>query len=142
MSRREQRAKTSPKAPRNVLLEAAQPSRPALLEDPDETFAKVGEFLRRAALGLTAMLFVTRAYFPSEDAESGSGLVWVFAMLATSAIAIASMLFSGTTRLRWSWADAAVLALMLLVGMSASHAADRRPAITMAWECGGRGRLY
>ena len=108
----------------------------------EDSFAWLGERLRRVALGLTAMLFVVRAYFPSEDAESGSGLIWVFAILATSAIAIFSFLFSGTTRLRWSWADAAVLALILLVGMSSSHAADRRPAITMAWEWAGLGLLY
>ena len=109
---------------------------------PDETFARLGEFLRRAALGLTAMLVVSRAYFPSEDAQSGSGLIWVFAMLATSAIAIASYAFAGKLRVRWSWADAAVVALMLLVAVSASHAADRRPAITMAWEWGSLGFLY
>jgi O-antigen ligase len=108
----------------------------------EDSFAWLGERLRRVALGLTAMLFVVRAYFPSEDAESGSGLIWVFAILADSAIAIASSLFSGTTRLRWSWADAAVLALMLLVGLSTTHAADRRPAITMAWEWAGLGLLY
>ena len=89
-----------------------------------------------------AMLFVARAYFPSEGAESGSGLVWVFGLLGTAAVAVASLLFSGTTRLRWSWADAAVLALMLLVGMSATHAAERRPAIILAWEWGGLGLLY
>lgn len=108
----------------------------------DETFAWLGERLRRLALGLTAGLFVARAYFPSEDAASGSGLIWVFGILATAGLGVASILLSGTTRLRWSWADAAVLALVVLVGMSASHAADRRPAITMAWEWGGLGLLY
>ncbi len=88
------------------------------------------------------MLFVARAYFTSEDAETGTGLIWVFAMLAASGLAVASTLFAGTLRVRWSWADAAVLALMLLVALSASHAADRRPAITMAWEWGAMGLLY
>jgi O-antigen ligase len=91
---------------------------------------------------VVALLIVARAYYPSEDAETGSGLIWVFGLLAASSVWVASMLFAGSTRLRWSWADAAVLALMVLVGMSASHAADRRPAITMAWEWGGLGLLY
>ena len=143
MARRDPRAKSATRPIRNVLLEA-ESARPGLAPqgEADETFARIGEFLRRGALGLAGMLFVVRAYFPSEDAESGTGLIWVFAMLATSAIAIASYLFAGTFRVRWSWADAAVLALMLLVAMSASHAADRRPAITMAWEWGALGLLY
>ena len=143
MARRDPRAKSARKAPRDTLLvePRARPG-PALQDEPDETFAGLGEFLRKGALGLAAMLFVARAYFPSEDAESGTGLIWVFAMLATTAVAVASYLFAGKVRVRWSWADAAVLALMLLVAMSASHAADRRPAITMAWEWGALGLLY
>ncbi len=80
--------------------------------------------------------------FPSEDAETGTGLIWVFAMLVVSALAIASTLFAGSFRIRWSWADASVIALMVLVGVSSLHAADRRPAITMAWEWGALGLLY
>jgi hypothetical protein len=88
------------------------------------------------------MLLVARAYFPSEDADTGSGLIWVFAVLATTAVGVASFLFSGGIRLRFSWADAAVIGLMFLVGNSATHAAERRVAITMAWEWGGLGLLY
>jgi len=88
------------------------------------------------------MLLVARAYYWSEDAREGTGLVWVFALLATSALAVASWLFAGTTRLRWSWADAAILALVVLVGAASLHAAERRPAIAMAWEWGGLGLLY
>jgi hypothetical protein len=113
-----------------------------VLDEPDEAFARLGEGLRRASLALMAVLFVARAYFPSEDADTGTGLTWVFAILATTALAIAANLFSGTLRLRWSWADAAVIALVSLVAFSAGHAAERRPAITMAWEWGGLGLLY
>jgi O-antigen ligase/tetratricopeptide (TPR) repeat protein len=139
MARRAPRAKPATEADRGFTSLAPGPRVEA---EGDETFARLGEYLRRAALGLAAMLFVARAYFPSEDAESGSGLVWVLLMLATSAIAVASYLFAGTFRVRRSWADAAVLALMVLVASSASHAADRRPAITMAWEWGSLGLLY
>lgn len=140
MARREPRVKMARNAPRAAVVEPT-PRRVDLAE-PDEAFAKLGEFLRRSALGLAAMLFVARAYYPSEDAETGTGLAWVFAMLVASALAIASTLFSGSLRVRWSWADAAVLILMALVALSASHAADRRPAITMAWEWGGLALLY
>ncbi len=88
------------------------------------------------------MLFVARAYYWSEDAETGTGLIWVFALLGTSALAVFSFLFEGSAKLRWSWADGAVLLLMLLVGASTSHAPERRAAITMAWEWGGLGLLY
>jgi O-antigen ligase len=142
MSRRNPRTRLDLK-PRNILLEAQQANRAlAAVDEPDETFVKLGEWLRRASLGLAAMLFVARAYFPSEDAETGSGLIWVFAMLVAAALGIVSTLFAGTFRVRWSWADAAVIALMVLVGVSSTHAADRRPAITMAWEWGALGLLY
>ncbi len=88
------------------------------------------------------MLFVVRAYYPSEDADTGTGLIWIFALLGTSALAVFSFLFEGMARLRWSWADGAVLLLMLLVGASASRAPERRAAITMAWEWCGLGLLY
>ena len=116
-----------------------------MLADPteaDSPFPVVGEFLRKAALGLTALLFVARAYYPSEDAEAGTGLVWVFALLGVAGLAIAANLMAGATRFRWSWADPLVLALVLLVAFGAGHAADRRSAITLAWEWGGLGLLY
>ena len=89
-----------------------------------------------------ALLFVTRAFYPSEDAETGTGLVWVVLLLGAGGIAIAASLLAGVTRVRWSWVDLAVFALIVLVSLSAGHAADRRPAITMAWEWGGLGLLY
>lgn len=105
-------------------------------------FPRLGELFRRAALGSLALLFVTRAYYPSEDAETGSGLVWVFLLLGVSGLAVAANLLSGVSRFRWSWVDPMVLALMVLIGLSAGHAADRRSAITMAWEWGGMGMIY
>ncbi len=116
---------------------------PELAQGQDEfLFPGLGEFLRRFALGATALLIVTRAYFPSEDADTGSGLVWVLLILMTSGFAVVANLVSGVTRVRWSWVDAAVVALILLVAFSAGHGADRRAAITMAWEWGGLGLLY
>ena len=141
MSRREPRPKSTARPDRAVLTSGPD-RRPAIDEGGDESFARIGEGLRRLALGLVAILFVARAYYPSEGAASGTGLAWVLAVLATSGLAVASALFSGSTRLRWSWADAAVLALIVLVAASASNAADRRPAITMAWEWGALGLLY
>ncbi len=123
---------------------------PALELDSDsdsdaELAAKIGEWLRRVALGLTAALMVARTYWPSEPDyrnDVGSGTVWVFALLLVVGIAIAAGLVGGTLRLRISWADVAMIVLMLLVGSSASHAIDRRPAINIAWEWGGMGLLY
>ena len=138
MARRDPRAKSSPSPGRG-------PSSTAPAPEPfeaNDTFGWLGERLRRLALGLTAMLLVARAYYPSEDAPEGPGLVWVFAVLGVSALAVASWLLSGTTRLRWSPADAAVLALAGLVALAGTHAAQRRPAITMAWEWGGLALLY
>ncbi len=88
------------------------------------------------------MLFVARAFYPSEDAESGTGLIWVFCILGTAALGLFSYLFAEAARVRWSWADAAVAILMLLVGASTARAAERRVAITMAWEWAGMGVLY
>ena len=122
-----------------------QPARPRPASEPAaETifFPDLGEFLRRAALGLLALLVVARAYYPSEDADTGSGLPWVLLVVGVSGLAVAANLLTGTTRLRWSWADGFVLALMVLVALSAGHAADRRAAITMAWEWGAMGLLY
>ncbi len=103
---------------------------------------RLGEGLRRLALGLTGALLVARAYYPSEDAETGTGLTWIFAMLAVAGLAIASMLLKGSVRLRFAWADLGVIALTILVAWSSRHAADRRPAIIMAWEWGGLLTLY
>ena len=100
------------------------------------------EFARRAALGSLALLVVARAYYPSEDAETGSGLVWVLLLLMVTGLAIVANLVTGVTRFRWSWVDLSVVVLVVLVGFSAGHAADRRAAITMAWEWGGMGLLY
>jgi hypothetical protein len=138
MSRRNPRPKIRSKERAPTALERDPRAEP----EADETFAKLGEWLRRGSLGLAAMLFVARAYFPSEDADTGSGLVWVLAMLVATALAVASTLFAGRFRVRWSWADAAVLVLMGLVALSSRQAADRRPAITMAWEWGALGMLY
>lgn len=106
---------------------------------------RLGERLRRLALGLTAALATARAYWPSEPdpkAEAGTGLDWSLAMLLVTGLAIASALIGGRLRLRWSWTDAALIAMTCLVGFSASHAVDRRTAINLAWEWTSVGLAY
>jgi O-antigen ligase len=124
---------------------AAEAAEPGLFDfDPDAT-ARLAERLRRLALGLTAALVSARAYWPSEFAaeeHTGRGLPWVLALLAALALAIAGLWIGGRTRLRFSWSDAAVVLLMLLVGLSASHALERRMAINLAWEWAGLGIAY
>ena len=107
--------------------------------------ATVGEQIRRLALGLFAALMTARAYWPSEidpSQASGSGLVWVLAMLIVAGLWIASSLFGGRFRFRWSWTDAAVVALVFLVGLSSTRGLDRRLAINLAWEWAGLGFAY
>ncbi len=137
MSRRHPRATATIQRPEPL---------PTPVEGSDaELAAKVGERLRRVALGGTAALMVARAYWPSEpnyQEDAGTGLVWVFSLFLVAGIALAAALIGGKLRLRFSWADAAVIAVVLIVGISASHAIDRRPAINVAWEWGGIGLLY
>lgn len=51
-------------------------------------------------------------------------------------------MISATIRLRLSWTDLAVLALVGLVAYSSAHAADRRPALNLAWEWIALGITY
>lgn len=127
-----------------VAVPATSPTKvPAGLFDEDEDLAaQVGERLRRLSLGMTAALITARAFFPGEDADTGSGLVWVLAILLAGALAVIGLWASGTTRLRFSWVDAGVLSLVVLVGLSTTFAADRRPAITLGWEWAGFGMAY
>jgi tetratricopeptide (TPR) repeat protein len=90
-------------------------------------------------------LICARPLWPSEfaaEADTGGGLTWVLLMLATLGLAIAGTWIGGATRLRLSRADAAVLALVLLVGLGASRAAERRVAVNLAWEWAGLGIAY
>jgi O-antigen ligase len=128
-------------------LQRAQAAGPALAAtDPLEaSLARISELLRRCALGLVTALVVARFFWPSEyyaEADTGNGLRWVFACGLAAALGIAALFVGGRTRLRWSWADGAVYALMLLVGLSTAHAKDRRVAINLAWEWGGLGITY
>ncbi|QEH32799.1 O-Antigen ligase [Aquisphaera giovannonii] len=114
---------------------------------PDEATSAeaVGERLRRVALGLLVALVSCRAYWPSEPnltQGAGAGLAWVLALLVAAGLAVAAALIGGRFRFRWSWGDAAVIALAALVGLSASRGLDRRPAINLAWEWGGVAIAY
>ncbi len=66
----------------------------------------------------------------------------MLAVLVALALAVAGWWLGGTTRVRWSWTDAAVVVLIAVVGLSTTVAADRRAAISMAWEWVGLGAMY
>ncbi len=57
--------------------------------------------------------------------------------MIVAGIALAGALVGGHWRLRWSWADAGLIALGLLVSLSVGHAADRRAALNLGWEWRG-----
>ncbi len=148
MTRRGARPPASPRAA--VASDSRQPaSAPAPAGDRggagETSAATVGEVVRRQALGLFAALMTARAYWPSEtdlSRASGSGLVWSLAMLLVAGLWIASCLCGGRFRFRWSWTDAAVVALVFLVGLSSTRGLDRRLAINLAWEWAGLGFAY
>lgn len=86
-----------------------------------------------------------RVYWPSEPDTrdgAGGGLYWSLGLLVATILGLAAGFVSGRPRPRWSWADAAVLALIALVGISARQAADIRPAYNLAWEWVGVGLAY
>ncbi len=130
----------SPPRPRPATHPATSTERSEAEDNP--YFPVLAERMRQLALGATTTLIVIRPYWPSEDAITGSGLSWVLAMLAVAGIAIIAGLLGGLARWRWSWADAAFLALVLLVGLSTGQAGDRRGAINLAWEWGGIAVAY
>ena len=116
-----------------------------LLRDVQPESAELGEVFRRVALGLTAALIVARAYWPAEygaEAKSGSGLWWALLMIVAAILAVTGMWLEGGLRIRRSWADVGVAALIVLVGISACHAAERRIAINFAWDWVGVGIGY
>jgi O-antigen ligase len=120
---------------------------PAVEGAPDEEPAAfhIAEQFRRIALGLTAALIVARAFWPSEPdlrEGAGEGMSWVLVLLIVAGLAVAAPLIGGSIRFRWSWTDAFVVLLTIVVAASASHALDRRPAINLAWEWLALGITY
>lgn len=139
MPSRRPRPAASPTSPE------ADPEPSGLLGDAEPAAWGLGEWLRRGALGLAAALIVARAYWPAEfrtEAESGSGLLWALMMLIAATLGVAAMWLAGGPRLRVSRADLGVVALVGLVIVSASHAAEKRIAINFAWEWLGVGIGY
>jgi hypothetical protein len=114
-------------------------------DESDASATRVGERLRRLALGLFAALVTARAYWPSEidtSRVSGSGLAWDLAMLLIAGVWVASSMIGARFYFRWSWTDAAVVALAFLVGLSSTRGSDRRLAINLAWDWAGLGIAY
>ena len=138
--------KRPPRPARPTAPPTPTPAEPSgLLGDAEPGAAALGEWLRRAALGLVGGLVVARAYWFGEgldEHDSGSGLAWTLGLLAASALAALAAWLEGGLKLRRSWADAAALALFALVGLSARGANERRVAINRAWEWVGVGLIY
>ncbi len=146
MSRRRPRSPRPPD-PRRPDPPAAIRTPSAVLDSPEDSSspARIGERIRRAALGLSAALIVARTYTTSEpDLErgAGGGLVWILALLVVFGLAIASGLLGGRFRFRWSWADLAVVAMSAMVALSSLHSLDRRPALNLAWEWAAMAGVY
>ena len=96
-----------------------------------------GQHFDRAAVGLALLLIVARPCFPSEDAETGSGLV-VVALWGLAALIWAAAQ-AACEQVRWyaSWVDVPPAVLLGIVVVSAFWADTPRPAINMASEwCG------
>ncbi len=146
MSRRRPRSPRPP-APRSPEPAAGARNLSAVLEAPEDgpSPARIGERVRRVALGLSAALIVARTYTTSEpDLErgAGGGLVWILALLVVFGLAIAGGLIGGRFRFRWSWADLAVVAVSAMVALSSLHSLDRRPALNLAWEWVAMAGVY
>lgn len=106
---------------------------------------RLGEWFRRSAIGLTAALIVARAYWPGayhDEAGTGLGLGWVAGLLVAAALGILSAFFGQRVRFRVSWTDLTVLALFVLVAISARQGAGVRVATNLAWEWVGVGLAY
>lgn len=137
MSTRNPRPAPPPRVPRPRPFDA----HPDPIGDPDLA-RQVGERARRFALGLFAAIVAARAYWPSEDADKGTGMGWVAAILGLVGLGLVGLMLEGRSRLRFSAVDAGAIALMALVALSTGRAPDRRPAINLAWEWGGLAFAY
>lgn len=139
------RRNTGPTVLPNPKSTSGHPSSPSPVDGDVEFAAWLGERTRRFSLGLTAALLTARAYWPGEPdvkAEAVAALGWDLAVLIAAGFALAAALIGGAFRIRWSRADAAVIALMLLVGLSSTQAYDRRIAINLAWDWAALGVMY
>ena len=145
MARRGTKSSVPPRPRQAESPASARRSAEYHVQDRGSDAASVGEHLRRLALVLSAALVTARAFWPSEPAlkeGAGRGLTWVLAVFIVFGLAVASALVGGRFRFRWSWTDALVIGLMILVARSAWHAVDRRPAINIAWEWIALGLAY
>ena len=129
--------------PRGSPVDVAE--RPEVDDDADFA-AWLGERLRRLALGLTATLIVGPGLLAERaTAASRQRLVWVLAMLVVAAVAIMAGLLGGDVpvpmvvgRRRGPGRPGAPRSAL----EHHRSAADRRPAINLAWEWGAIGLAY
>lgn len=131
-----------PQTPTSEPIRAPRPPRPPVDLGDEDILPAMGERLRQLALGSLAALIACRAYFPGENASTGTGLTWIFLLLLVAGLAILATVVGGSFRPRFSLTDLVVVLLIVMVGMSAGHAKDRRAAIILAWEWGGLAIAY
>ncbi|GAC1328022.1 MAG: hypothetical protein NVSMB14_18330 [Isosphaeraceae bacterium] len=91
----------SPRPRANLSPRSIEPQR----ADDDPLAPRVGESLRKIALGLLAALIVARPYWPCEgvrEEETGLGLSWVCSILLCLLIAAVGGVIGGEGRFRAS----------------------------------------
>ncbi len=101
------------------------------------------ELLRSLAAWLTLVVAASRPLFPSEDAASGSGLLFVLlALLPLAPWAAAALLEAERIRWNYSAVDLPLAALVVWCFVSAFQAAARGPAVALALEWLGLAVLF
>lgn len=107
--------------------------------EPPSRFPPAGSIgsMRPWLLAAATALWVARPLFPSESAPHGDGLPAVMFWLALAVIGLVGTVGRRPLRLRFGWADGAVLLLVAWHTIAALWAAayqSPRPALNMLWE--------
>jgi hypothetical protein len=92
------------------------------------------QMLERMAAGLALTLLISRPLFPSEDADSGTGLLAVALWGLTLCLWGAAQAMRGQIRLFLHWLDLGPIALLAAVSFSGILAGGTRPVIVMTCE--------
>jgi hypothetical protein len=90
--------------------------------------------LDRVAAGLALVLLVARPLFPSEDADTGSGLVLVALWGVVACLWVSAQAVRGRLRCFVHWIDVGPAILLGAIAVSAVRADTPRPAMNMACE--------